>query len=132
MSRSISALSPAMQQYYQKFIKQCKAEHLDVILICTDRNQHDQEEAFTAGYSKAHFGQSAHNALLANGNPASEAFDIGIVQNGKYIGDSNHPHYQRAGIIGEKVGLKWYGNVTSRFRESAHFQSPYWVKPKSI
>lgn len=130
MSRSIAALSPAMQRYFHSFIKQCKAESLDVILICTDRNQTDQEAAFNAGFSKARYGQSAHNAILANGKPASEAFDIGVVQNGKYIGDSNHPHYQRAGVIGEKLGLKWYGNARARFREAAHFQNPFWVRPK--
>ena len=130
MSRDISKLSPEMQVYYQAFIKQCKAKNLGVIVVCTDRGMEEQEAAFNSGHSKAHFGQSAHNKLLPNGKPASDAFDIGVIRNGKYIGDDSDPDYQAAGKIGESLGLIWYGNPKARFREAAHFQNPNWIKPK--
>lgn len=132
MSRDISKLSPFMQSKWQAFKKQCDAEKLGVIIVCTDRGEDEQNACFAAGSSKAVYGQSAHNALLSNGKPASEAWDIGVIVNGKYVGDSNHPSYQRAGAIGESLGLKWYGNKKSKFYEAAHFQNPAWVKPKVI
>jgi len=130
MSRSMGALSPYMQQKYQSFIKQCNAENLGVILVCTNRGEAEQNACLAAGSSRAAYGQSAHNVLLTNGKPASEAFDIGVIENGKYIGDSSHKSYQRAGAIGESLGLVWYGNRKSKFYEAAHFQNPNWVKPK--
>jgi hypothetical protein len=130
MSRDISKLSPYMQVKYQAFKKQCDAEKLGVIIVCTDRGEIEQESAFESGHSRAHFGQSAHNAVLPNGKPASEAFDFGIILNGKYIGDSEHANYQRAGAIGESLGLKWYGNKKWGFYEAAHLQNMKWIKPK--
>ena len=130
MSRDISKLSPLMQAKWQVFKKQCDTENLGVFIVCTDRGEADQEAAFNSGASRAHFGQSAHNTLLPNGKPASEAWDIGIIANGKYIGDSEHPNYQRAGVIAESLGLKWYGNKKWGFVEAAHMQNMAWVKPK--
>jgi len=130
MSRSMGALSPYMQQKWQTFNKQCLAENLGVILICTDRGEAEQNACCEAGSSRARYGQSAHNALLPNGKPASEAWDIGVIVNGKYIGDSEHPNYKRAGAIAESLGLKWYGNKKWGFVEAAHMQNMAWVKPK--
>ena len=135
MSRSMGALSPFMQQKYQAFIKQCNAENLGIILVCTDRGEAEQNACCAAGSSKAMYGQSAHNVLLSNGKPASEAWDIGVIVNGKYIGDSAHPSYQRAGAIGMALGLKWYGELLPNgkpkyFYEAAHMQNPNWSKPK--
>ena len=129
MSRDISKLSPYMQVAWQVFKKRCDTEKLGVIVVCTDRGEAEQEAAFTSGASRAHYGQSAHNALLSNGKPASEAFDIGVIVNGKYVVDSDHPSYQRAGAIGETLGLKWYGNPKAKFKEAAHFQNMKWQKP---
>lgn len=128
MSRDISKLSPYMQSMWQKFKKQCDAEKLGVIVVCTDRGEDEQNECFKNGSSRAIYGRSAHNALLPNRKPASEAFDIGVIVNGKYIDDSAHPSYQRAGAIGEALGLKWYGNPKASFKEAAHFQNPSWRK----
>ena len=130
MSRDISKLSPYMQSKWQQFKKQCDAENLGVFIVCTDRGEAEQNACLKAGSSGAAYGQSAHNALLPNGKCASEAWDIGVIENGKYVGDSAHPSYQRAGAIGESLGLKWYGNPKAKFREAAHFQNPNWSKPK--
>lgn len=129
MSRDISKLSPYMQSKWQAFKKQCDAEKLGVIVVCTDRGEAEQNACLANGSSRAAYGQSAHNVLLPNGKPASEAFDIGVIVNGKYIRDSAHPSYQRAGAIGEELGLKWYGNPKAKFYEAAHFQNPLWRKP---
>ena len=119
-----------MQSMWHRFKKSCDAENLGVIIVCTDRGEAEQNACLAAGSSKAAYGQSAHNALLPNGKPASEAWDIGVIVNGKYIGDSAHPSYQRAGAIAESLGLIWYGNRKSKFYEAAHMQNPNWSKPK--
>jgi hypothetical protein len=135
MSRDISKLSPLMQSKWQVFKKQCDAENLGVFIVCTDRNEAEQNECLKNGSSKAAWGQSAHNVLLPNGKPASEAWDIGVILNGKYIDKSEHPNYQRAGAIGMALGLKWYGELNANgkpkyFYEAAHFQNMLWSKPK--
>lgn len=133
MSREIDKLSPYMQEKAIEFAAECHKESLDVVIICTDRSDEDQNACFASGASKCKAGQSAHNAKvkLSDGTfiPASEAFDIGVIRNGKYIGDGNDPDYQKAGLIGEKLGLVWAGRWTS-FKEVAHFQNPHWIAPK--
>lgn len=131
MSRDISKLSAFMQSKWYEFKKQCEAEKLGVIIVCTDRGEEEQNACLASGASRAAYGYSAHNAVLGNGKAASEAWDIGVIVNGKYVGDSSHPSYQRAGAIGEALGLKWYGNPKATFKEAAHFQNPAWVKPKA-
>ena len=135
MSRDISKLSPYMQIKWQAFKKQCDAEKLGVFLVCTSRNKEEQNACLADGSSKSGWGYSAHNVLLPNGQCASEALDIGVTVNGKYIGDSAHPSYKRAGVIGMALGLKWYGELLPNgkpkyFYEAAHFQNPNWSKPK--
>lgn len=128
MSRDLTKLSPFMQEKSKEFLAKCHEQGLsDVVIICTDRSDAEQQACFDAGNSHAKPGQSAHNAVDANCNPASEAFDIGIIANGKYFGD--HPDYAKAGLIGESIGLVWAGRWVS-MKEEAHLQNPNWVKPK--
>lgn len=130
MSRDIANLSPFMQEKSREFLAACHEQGIDdVVIICTDRSDADQLIAYKAHMSNCLPGQSAHNAKDANGAPASEAFDIGVIRAGKYIGDSSDPDYQKAGLIGESLGLVWAGRWT-HFKEVAHFQNPNWVKPK--
>ncbi len=129
MSREIKKLSPAMQFLAMEFLDECRKASLDIIIICTDRNRADQEECFNNGSSNAHYGKSAHNVCDAVGNPASEAFDVGVIKNGKYVKDGKHPGYMAAGLIGERIGLKWAGRWKGRIQETAHFQNPNWETP---
>jgi len=71
-------------------------------------------------------------AVDANGNPASEAFDVGVIRNGRYIGNGDDPHYKMAGIIGERLGLRWAGRWTGDLKETAHFQSPLFKTPAPV
>lgn len=130
MSRDISKLSRFMQEKAIEFIKECNGESLDIVIICTDRSDEDQAKAFASKASNARPGESAHNAVDAHGFPASEAFDVGVIRNGKYIGDGSDPDYQKAGQIAEKIGLSWSGRWKGKLREVAHMQNPSWEKPK--
>lgn len=127
MSREISKLSPFMKAKALEFISQCRLEKLDIVIICTDRSNAEQAECFARGDSLAKPGRSAHNVCDDMGNPASEAFDVGVIRNGKYIKNGSDKDYLRAGVIGEKLGLEWAGRWT-QMTESAHFQNPLFGK----
>jgi hypothetical protein len=130
MSRDITKLSVYMQGKAVEFIGKCHDAGLsDIFIICTDRSDADQQIAYDHGASNCLPGQSAHNAKDASGNPASDAFDIGIIRAGKYVGDGSDPDYHAAGAIGKSIGLVWAGDWTGRIREVAHFQNANWVKP---
>jgi peptidoglycan L-alanyl-D-glutamate endopeptidase CwlK len=130
MSRDITKLSSFMQEKAVEFIAKCHEDGVDdVFIICTDRSDADQLIAYNAHASNCKPGQSAHNAKDAHGNPCSEAFDIGIIRAGKYVGDGNDLDYQKAGQIGKALGLVWAGDWV-HFKEVAHFQNPNWVTPK--
>jgi len=127
-SRNLSDLSPEMQRIAGQFLTECHAEKLDIVIICTHRPATEQQKAFDCGASKCKPGQSAHNCLNANGIPAAEAFDVGVIRNGKYVGNGSDPDYLRAGAIGEKLGLVWAGRW-KKMKETAHFQNANWRKP---
>lgn len=127
-SRNLSDLSPQMQVLAENFKAQCLAESLDIVIICTYRPDSEQQKAFESGASKCRPGQSAHNCHDEKGKPAAEAFDVGVIRNGKYVGNGRDPDYLRAGEIGEKLGLAWAGRWKS-FKETAHFQNSKWRKP---
>lgn len=127
MSRQISKLSPYMQAKAVDFLNRCREEKLNVVIICTDRSNAEQAECFARGASRARPGESAHNVCDDLGRPAAEAFDIGVIRDGKYIGDGNDHAYKRAGEIGEELGLIWAGRWI-KMKEVAHFQSPMFGK----
>jgi hypothetical protein len=58
-------LHPDLQRVVDRAIKK-----IDFSIICGRRGEKEQEEAFTKGNSKAHFGQSPHN------KSPSAAFDF--------------------------------------------------------
>lgn len=130
MSRDISKLSPFMREKAAQFIAECEKQGLDIVVICTDRGRAEQQACFDSGASNALPGFSAHNVESEDGTPSSEAFDVGVIRHGKYIGNGSDPAYQKAGLIGEGLGLLWAGRWKGRLREAAHFQNPNWVKPK--
>lgn len=130
MSRDIAKLSPFMQGKAKQFMDKCHAAGLDIVIICTDRSDAEQNACYAAGQSNCRAGQSAHNAKTADGLPASEAFDVGVIRNGKYVGNGKDPDYLSAGQIGEELGLVWAGRWTGKIKEVAHFQNPSWKTPR--
>ena len=125
MSRDPKLLSPHLRELHAQFMKLCNDDNdpsTAVITVCTYRSNKDQQAAFDAGASNARPGQSKHNALDKNGNPASKAFDIGVIRFGKYISNGKDPAYLRAGQIGESLGLKWAGRWTGKIRETCHYE----------
>jgi len=129
MSRSLNDLHPEMQRLTAEFLNNCKAAGVDVLITCTFRSNTEQAALYAQGrtapgriVTNAKPGQSTHN-VTANGKPASLAFDVVPLRNGKPVWDAKDPLWQQVGEIGEALGLEWAGRW-KRFREFPHFQHP--------
>lgn len=130
-SRNPHDLHPELLPLYVKFRDQAKAEGIDFLLICTYRSNLEQDALYAQGRTRpgkkvtnARGGQSAHNYTI-NNKPASKAFDVVLIRNGKCVwGTKDHDLFlwQRLGIIGTELGLKWYGSPGSKFVEFPHFE----------
>lgn len=121
-SRSPEDLCPHLREIHLQFERECKRQGLDVVTICTYRPDAEQQAAYDAKLSNCKPGQSKHNLKDSMGRPAAKAFDIGVVRNGKYVGNGRDPHYLKAGEIGEQLGLKWAGRWTGKLKETGHFE----------
>jgi len=121
-SRSPEDLAPELREIHIQFIQECKRHGLDIVTICTYRSAADQQKAYDAKLSNCKPGQSKHNLVNAQGKPAAQAFDVGVIRNGKYIGNGKDHDYIAAGKIGEELGLKWAGRWTGKLKEVAHFE----------
>ena len=126
-SRKITDLHPRMRGLFIQFDSAMQAAKIDYIVTCTFRDSVEQQKLYNQGRTKpgsivtnAKPGQSKHNFMMDN-NPASKAFDIVIMKNGKPDWDVKNPDWKRAGEIGKRVGLEWAGDWVS-FKEYPHFQ----------
>lgn len=150
MSRSIGDLCPDARAMAERFLDRCEEDpHLrnggvEVLVTCTYRSNEEQAALYAQGRTKpgrivtrAKPGQSAHNAVDANGKPASRAIDIVPTRYGKALwgtsgdGIDDDPSddrtddleaWQRIGKIGEDCGFNWYGRPDAPFREFPHFE----------
>lgn len=141
-SRSLSDLHPELVRTARRFLDECKAAGIDILVTCTYRSNEEQAELYAQGRTKpgrkvtnAKPGQSRHNFTI-DGTPASKAFDVVPLRQGKPVwgtsgnGIDSDPTdddkddlelWQRVGAIGEALGLDWAGNWKT-FREFPHFQ----------
>lgn len=122
--KSLDLLDPALKPIAENFLATCKAKGLNVIIVETFRSNERQNFLYSIGrdekgnkigrtVTRAKAGESKHNF--------GKAFDIACIYGGKYAPDS-HPAWKSAGIIGESLGLVWYGNPRAKFFELAHFE----------
>jgi hypothetical protein len=113
--RNLSDLDPAFQSVAQQFIDQCNTAIAPSSMrpIVTWRDAADQNEAEACGLSKAGAGQSPHNCVDANGNPASRALDFGVfAPNGSYVTNGTDSRYAQCGAIAVGLGLVYGGDWT--------------------
>lgn len=129
-SRNINDLSPRMKALFVRFDLAMREAGIDFIVTCTYRDGEEQDRLYAQGRStrgsivtNARAGQSRHNAVDAQNKPASEAFDIVIMNGGKPDWDIKNPNWRKAGTVGKSVGLEWAGDWKT-FKEYPHFQLP--------
>ena len=139
-SRSLADLHPLLQPLAMEFLKLAELQGIHVIITCTFRSPEEQAREYARGrtvssgidvvpvirplgrvVTRAKPGQSAHNFML-NNKPASKAFDVVPVVNGKATWNDKDPAWQKLGKIGMDLGLNWYGAPGSPFKEFPHLQ----------
>ena len=132
-SRKIKDLCVELQPKCKAFLAACEEQITDaaVIIVCTFRDGVEQNRLYAQGrttpgmiITNAKAGESAHNKTLADGTPAAEAFDYGVIVDGKYDAGGTHPAWIKAGQIAMQLGLEWYGAPGSKFKEKPHCQLP--------
>lgn len=128
-SRSLNDLHPLVRPLVNKFLANCNAEALDILVTCTYRSNEEQARLYAIGrtvpgkiVTRAKPGQSMHN-FTVDGRPSSLAVDIVPLRHGKPVWDASDLIWSRVGAIGKRAGLEWAGEW-KRFRESPHFQHP--------
>ena len=137
MSRLLSALEPSTREMVEKGLEECKAQGLDVLVICTWRSWDEQ----AAEYAK---GRTAPGKIVTNAKPGQSwhqwgrAIDFVPRRNGKTLvwgtrgnGLDQDPSddatddlelWQRCAACFKMHGLKWAGDWT-RFVEFPHLEN---------
>lgn len=126
-SRKLSDLHPKLRPFATAFLAKAAEQGIDVLVTCTYRSGAEQDALYQQGRTKAgsivtnaRAGQSKHNFAIG-ATPASKAFDVVPMLNGKCVWDSGSILWKELGIIGRAVGLDWAGDWKS-FKEFPHFQ----------
>jgi hypothetical protein len=100
--RNLSDLDAAFRPVAQQILDQANAQLAPSTVrpIVTWRDAADQEAAKCKGASKAGPGQSPHDCVDAQGNPAARAFDFGVfTAGGKYVTNGADSRYAQVGQI---------------------------------
>ena len=128
-SRNLLDLDPEVAILARKMLDKCKISGIDIIITCTYRSNEEQQIEYDKGRkntlrktTNAKPGESLHN-ITANNKPASRAFDVVPMVNGKCVWNNEDPLWQQVGIIGKSLGLEWAGDFKT-FKEYPHFQLP--------
>jgi hypothetical protein len=116
MERRIEALRPEAQSVCREFLRRCRDESgIDVRLHETFRHPQRQEELQKAGASGVRLGW--HNFGLA--------WDFGVYEDGRYVGDGEDPRYDRCGDVAVSLGCKWPIFIVrngKKVRDSGHVE----------
>lgn len=129
-SRKLSDLHADVKPLAEEFLRRCEANNIDILITCTYRSPKEQNELYAQGRTKpgrivtnAKAGQSNHNTEV-NGTPASRAFDVVPLRDGKPVWGTKGDDlalWVKVGEIGESVGLNWAGRW-KRFKEFPHLE----------
>lgn len=126
-SRSLDELHPRAAKKARQLIELCAAEDIELVVLCTYRDEEAQKALFAFGRTKPgkvvtvrNAGKSMHQFRLA--------FDVVPMRYGKALwsigSDTSIKRiYYRMGELGRSVGLEWGGDALHRsMREFGHFQ----------
>lgn len=119
-SRTLDTADAKLQALFREVIK-----HVDCTVLCGHRNQEDQEAAFRAGTSKAHFPDSRHNTFPSKAVDVAP-YPIDWQQKERFIYFAGFV-MGVASQMGIKVrsGVDWNGNFDLKdenFFDAPHFE----------
>ncbi|WP_435609342.1 M15 family metallopeptidase [Pseudomonas knackmussii] len=120
----IATLLPEVRPYARALVQKATAAGIRIKVISALRTYEEQDKLYAQGrtapgtvVTNAKAGQSNHNFGIA--------FDVGVFEGNKYLGDS--PKYKAVGALGIELGLEWGGNWKS-IVDQPHFQlRPSWA-----
>lgn len=120
----IATLLPEVQPFARALVHKANANGLTIKILSGLRTYDEQNALYAQGrtapgnkITNAKGGFSNHNFGIA--------FDIGIFEGAKYLGDS--PKYKAVGVLGMELGLEWGGNWKT-FVDQPHYQlRPLWA-----
>ncbi|CDF84271.1 peptidase m15b and m15c dd-carboxypeptidase vany/endolysin [Pseudomonas knackmussii B13] len=120
----IATLLPEVRPYARALVQKATAAGIRIKVISALRTYAEQDQLYAQGrtapgtvVTNAKAGQSNHNFGIA--------FDVGVFEGNKYLGDS--PKYKAVGALGIELGLEWGGNWKS-IVDQPHFQlRPTWA-----
>jgi peptidoglycan L-alanyl-D-glutamate endopeptidase CwlK len=120
-SRDLADLTPTARARCEKFVRQCKAEGIDILITSTLRDHECQAMLYAQGrtapgkkVTNAKPGESFHNYGVA--------FDFVPLVHGKPDWN-DEALFKRCGAIAEACMLEWAGRWRT-MREMAHCQLP--------
>jgi len=124
----IATLLPEVRPYARALVQKAAAAGIRIKVISALRTYEEQDRLYAQGrtapgtvVTNAKAGQSNHNFGIA--------FDVGVFEGNKYLGDS--PKYKAVGALGIELGLEWGGNWKS-IVDQPHFQlRPTWAADMS-
>jgi peptidoglycan L-alanyl-D-glutamate endopeptidase CwlK len=114
----LNTCHPLLQTLFREVVK-----HYDCTIICGNRNEKDQNEAFARGFSKLKFPNSKHNSIPSL---AVDCLPFPIQWNDK----SRHLHF--AGYVqatADRLGIKvrWGGNFDGDSNlDNGFLDRPHW------
>lgn len=118
-AKNIATLLPAAQGKARDFVLACLKAGIPAKIISALRTYEEQDALYVQGrtaagdiVTHAKAGQSWHNFGVA--------WDIGIFDGDKYLEES--PLYDKAGEIGQSMGLTWGGDWKGKKRDAPHYQ----------
>lgn len=101
-----------LQELFNEVIK-----HTDCSILCGHRGKKAQEDAFNAGNSKAHFGQSPHNS-----KPSMAVDAVPYPLDWNKVEDFYHLAGIVKGIASQmNINIKWGGDFNSFF-DAPHYE----------
>jgi len=149
-SRKVDDLETPAKIRALKFLGECRARGIDILVTCTRRDAEAQNDLYRQGRTREQLdaaglthvapkpGRRITNAVggdsfhqygvaldvvpLRHGKPVWSTFGDGIDDDPSDDDTDDLELWQRVGEIGEACGLEWAGRWQGRLREMAHFQ----------
>jgi peptidoglycan LD-endopeptidase CwlK len=132
---NLDDLDDELNSLCQKWLAACQGAGLKVGISQTYRSSAEQDADYAKGrtapgdiITNARGGESPHNCVDENGDPASCAFDFFIYANdgsGKLDWNAADPQWQKAIAIGESLGLV-SGSTFHSIKDNPHFELKGW------
>lgn len=128
-SRNLKDLHSDLQVLAAQFKTLCLQQDLDILIICTYRDNKEQDALYEQGRSipgeivtMARGGQSPHNVVNPDGSPCAKAFDAVPIINGKIDWSGRGDDWKKMLAIAKQLGL----DCGVGWGDTDHFQLRNW------